>query len=413
MRHLILIGGLTLALFSTYRSYSAGVSRLYSTYAASTDNAAAANASARSGPNDARAHFARAVILQLDGKLIEAIGELEQAVALRPRDYALWMELGRMRDENEDFEGAVEAFEESVRLAPDYARPHWQLGNFLIRSGKIDDGFVNIRHAASSDRVFVQNAIDLAWAIYPGNTNKIEDIVRPNSNSSRMALAHFYMKQGLAHEAMRLYREAGGLSSTEERTLLNELLAGHKFHEAYEVWLNSHKQVVGTTSENTGALIDGGFEGMIGLDDPGFGWLIDRNQQGVKVALDDEFLNSGKRSLRIDWTGNNLSQYVPLQQLILVNPNSTYRLKFFVQTRQVVSGGLPLVIVLDAGSGQLLGQTPHFPSGTTPWNSLTVDFKTLQETQAVSIQLLRQNCSSGPCPMFGNVWVDDFELQSF
>ncbi|MGH9897540.1 MAG: hypothetical protein ACRD63_03475, partial [Pyrinomonadaceae bacterium] len=81
MRHLILIAGLVLAVFFTYRSYSAGVSRLYSTYSASTDTAQAADVSVRIGPNDARAHFARAVILQQEGKLIDAINELELAVA--------------------------------------------------------------------------------------------------------------------------------------------------------------------------------------------------------------------------------------------------------------------------------------------------------------------------------------------
>ncbi|MGH9913778.1 MAG: tetratricopeptide repeat protein, partial [Pyrinomonadaceae bacterium] len=303
-------------------------------------------------------------------------------------------------------------FKESIRLAPDYARPNWQLGNFLIRAGKINDGFVSIRQAAASDHLFVQNAIDLAWAIYPGNTSAIEQIVRPDNNSSRIALAHFYMKQGLANEAMRLYREAGGLSYIEERKILNELIAAHKFPEAYEVWLNSHRQVAESGNKGAGVLIDGGFEGMIGLDDPGFGWQIDRNQQGMKVTLDNELPHSGKRSLRVDWTGSNTPEYVPVQQLVLVNPNSNYRLKLSVRTKQVVSGGLPLVIVVDAGSGQFLGQTPLFSSGTTPWNDFGADFKTATNTQAVKIQLLRQNCSSGACPMFGNVWIDDFGLQN-
>ncbi|MCA1607551.1 MAG: tetratricopeptide repeat protein [Acidobacteria bacterium] len=70
--------------------------------------------------------FGHGVALWRSGQHDEAIKQFEWASALRPRHYHLWLELGRMRRQAGDQQGALVAFREAVRRAPYYAQPRWQ-----------------------------------------------------------------------------------------------------------------------------------------------------------------------------------------------------------------------------------------------------------------------------------------------
>jgi hypothetical protein len=97
----------------------------------------------------------------------------------------------------------------------------------------------------------------------------------------------------------------------------------------------------------------------------------------------------------------------------LVEPRASYRLSFAARTREVVSAGLPLVVVTDAGDDtrQPLGRPVVLPQGTSPWQDYVVEFTTDEATSAVLISVRRQDCPSSPCPIFGQVWLDDFSIR--
>ncbi|MDT4953786.1 MAG: hypothetical protein QOJ02_1924 [Acidobacteriota bacterium] len=410
MRTTLALLGLLFCLFCLWLAGRAGFSRLDSTYAAEAGQLSAADAATRLTPSDPEAHLVRAALLKADNRLDEATREYSRAAALRPRDYVLWLELGLALDEAEDQVGAINAFREAVALAPDYAEPHWQLGNVLLRAGQVDEAFSEMRRATQSNQAFLPQLIDLAWTIYSGDIASVKQAVQPEGSAARLALARFAARHGKASDAARIFRTIENVREEDLRAFLSELLAAREFRVAYEVWVEGQGSKDGASSSD---FDDGGFEEQIKFDDPGFGWQIARNPQGVRLSLDNVQPHQGSSSLRIDFNGDSNPASTIVSQIVLVEPNARYRLRFYVRVEELVTGGLPLIAILDASakdSTQLAESDPLAPK-TAPWQERSVDFVTGRETQAVLVVLRRRSCESGPCPVFGSLWLDDFSLQ--
>lgn len=399
----------------------AGLSRLLSEYVVRSSllpsenlaNAVVlADEAALLAPSDPAAHRARAIALIDAGQLDEAIREYERAIALRPGHYSLWVELGRARDQAEDEQGALAAFTEAARLAPYYAQPHWQLGNVLFRMGRREEAFAELRRAALSDLTLLPAAIDLAWAAYDGDARAIERAFQPQTPQWHLALARFFAKHGRPDEAVEQFRVAGKISEAERRAFLLDLLAARQFKDAYEVWSGGLETRNATRPGGIASLTDGSFESGIKFDDPGFGWQLTRDVAAFRYSLDTAEPKEGAHSLRIDFNGDYNPASPVISQLMLVEPGARYRLHFASRAEGLVTGGLPVIVVSDASSnnGRSLGESSPLPQGTSGWQDQAIEFAAGDQTSAVLISLVRQSCGSGPCPIFGRIWLDQFSI---
>jgi len=119
----------------------------------------------------------------------------------------------------------------------------------------------------------------------------------------------------------------------------------------------------------------------------------------------------GTKSLQIHLDGSWTPNTPLLSQTIIVEPETTYRLSFSVKTKDLITGGPPVIIVSDATNNQLLGKSENLPTATSPWVSLNIDFTTLPASQAAVISLQRNHCDSSPCPIFGTLWLDQFSIE--
>ena len=99
-----------------------------------------------------------------------------------------------------------------------------------------------------------------------------------------------------------------------------------------------------------------------------------------------------------------------LSQLVLVEPSARYTLKFASRSDKLVSGGLPVLRVINASSGTLLGESA-LPQQANDWVNYVIDLTTPADVSTIEIRLQRQNCTTGPCPIFGVLWLDSFALQ--
>jgi len=86
-------------------------------------------------------------------------------------------------------------------------------------------------------------------------------------------------------------------------------------------------------------------------------------------------------------------------------------LSFAVRTKDLVTGGPPVILVIDAINNQVLGRSENLPTATTPWRTVNLNFNTTSTSQAVIIRLQRNNCDSSPCPIFGTLWLDEFHIE--
>ena len=381
-----------------------GLVSLLTIYAAKTNQVAAADAALRLSPNDPDAHLVRGAILEANS-VSAAVEEYKQAARVRPEDYLLWLSLARAQELNGDVGGAIAAASQGVRLAPYYARPHWLLGNILVRSGQAAEGFSELRLAGESDTGLLPAIIDLEWQLSGGDAEFVKRAIHPDSPESFKALADYFRKHGKANDAIEMFRAAATTAEQERRQYLQELISAKSFKEAALLWSIDH------APPGIGQLNDPGFERPSNLDKPGFGWRRDNKAESLTLSLETNNPREGRFSLRVDFNGVSDPGAAIISQLILVEPRAHYELRFAARTEGIVSGGLPYVVVFDAGSNNVLGQTSAFTEAKTNWQDYVIDFQVGENTSTVQLALRRQPCSSSSCPVFGHLWLDNVSLQ--
>ena len=401
----VAVGLLVILVVFTWNVARIGYASLLMTYAAQTNQISLADSAVRFGGSNPDAHYVRATILETSD-LPEAIAEHYQAALARPDDYVLWLSLARASELNGDISTAVAAARQAASLAPDYAEPHYQLGNILLRAGQKDEAFRELRLAGASNPTLMPGVIDLAWRVSGGNVEFVEEAIKPTTSAGYQMLAQYFGQHKEVDAAIAMYSAAGTEGEHYRRAYLHDLIATKQFKPAAILW------GVGRQSAATpGVLIDPGFEKESDLTEPGFAWRLADQPQGFHLSLDTASPREGNSSLKVDFDGASEPAAPVLTQLVLVEPRTRYQLHFAVRSEGIVSGGLPLIVVIDADTNKILAQSEQFMKATEGWREYTIDFESGQAANAVQIALQRQLCNSFPCPIFGHLWLDAFSLQ--
>jgi tetratricopeptide (TPR) repeat protein len=383
-----------------------GFSRLLSRYAIGANSLAAADQAIQLTPSDAEAHRARATVLNRLHRPAEARGSLETATSLRSQHATLWLELGATREELGDTEAALAAFDQAVRYAPRYAETHWQRGNLLLRMGRHDEAFADLRQAAVSNRKFFPALIDLAFGLTGGDGWRMAKLLQINRDEDRLELLRYLARKG-----------RGG-----------DVVAQLGFFQSYIVWGENRKELVrllfaakaygaafhlrkGVEPLPTGELFDGGFEEPLVVNNPDFGWVVSSGPAKPKLAIDVAERFAGDKSLQVSFSGE-WDTSTPLLSQTLVLETGRYRISFALKTKDLVTGGPPRIVLTDAMNEQILAASETFPQSTGSWRQFTVEFRAVADDEAaVVISLKRENCASLPCPIFGTLWLDEFVLE--
>lgn len=380
------------------------MSRMFSRYALATNSIEGADEAVRLAPSDPEAQRTRATIFNRLQKPDEAAKSLETATALRYRDDYLWIELGNTREELADTEGSLAALDQAVRWAPYYAHTRWQRGNLLLRMGRANDAFTDLRSAAVANPRYAPNLIDLAWGISRNDLKTTDALLDIKDDKERLALIRYLARNGKGREVLDEIRLLSAPLSTENKNEVARLLFDAKaFNESFAL-----VQRRGKYPEPL--LYNQGFEEPLVLNESGFDWII-APQLRNRLAIDVSEKLSGEKSLQVSLDGSWTPGTPLLSQTLVIYPNTTYRLSFAVKTKDLVTGGPPVIVVNDASNNQLLGKSEHLPTATTPWTNLSFDFTTLPTSQAAVIRLQRNNCDSSPCPIFGTLWLDEFSIE--
>jgi tetratricopeptide (TPR) repeat protein len=402
MRLTLTLLGIALCLFLIQASARLGFSRMLARFALIENSVPAADQALQLTPSDPDVHRSRATILNRLQQPAEAAQSLATAVSLRYRDDILWIELGNTREELGDTDGALAALDQSVRWAPHYAHTHWQRGNLLLRMRRPVDAFSELRQAATANPAYTPNLIDLAWGISGEDIKTTESVLDIKDDTTRLALIRFLARNG---NGRKVIDQIASLTTPPSDEIKNEvarlLFSAKAYREAFAL-----SRVANTTQ----LPINGGFEDPVAFNDIGFGWIIAADQKN-RAAIDVSEKTGGAKSLQINFDGAWAQGTSLLSQTVLVDPGKSYRLSFAVRTKDLVTGGPPVILVIDANDNQLLGRSENLPTATTPWRTLNLNFNTTATSQAVIIRLQRNNCDSSPCPIFGTLWLDEFHIE--
>src|SRR5258705_3957100 len=134
-----------LCLWCATQSLGFGLSHLYAARAFENNELSLANRAVLLARSDPEVYRSRAAVLAKQKRFTEATIDLEHALDLSPRDAELWIQLGDDRAQLLETKSALTAYSEATRLAPSYAHPHWLLGNCLLKAGRLEEAFAELR----------------------------------------------------------------------------------------------------------------------------------------------------------------------------------------------------------------------------------------------------------------------------
>ncbi|HVF22112.1 MAG TPA: tetratricopeptide repeat protein [Pyrinomonadaceae bacterium] len=367
-------------------------------------------------PDDPLTHWRMAQVRQKSLPLdqqVQAIAEYEKAVSLSPNDYRFWMSLGTASEQAGETAKAEQALRRAVELAPAYSYPRWYLGNLLLRNGRYDEAFAELRLASQADPELQPQQFNLIWEVYNSNPEALQKSVG-ESPKARAEFGLYLLGRQKYEDGLRMWES---LKNDEKRSnrqtgeaIVTSLIAAYRFHDALRVWNDIVNEKF---RAEVGRVFDGGFEEASSYgQEMVFGWQV-KGVQGLQIGIDDRS-HGGANSLRLIFHVRTNIEDVNIVQLVPVAPNTEYDFEFYVATEKIETGSPPLVQLVDPTTGGVLAASPAAAIGTSEWNRIGLTFKTGGKTEAVMIKVVRPSCGTKEapiCPIFGSVWYDDFSLK--
>ncbi len=339
----------------------------------------------------------------------DPIREFQAVVNLAPADYRWRIELGRAYEQEEMAAEAEASFKKAVELAPAYAHPYWAIGNFYLREGRNDEAIAALKKAAENNQAYRDQVYSLAWDFFQKDPAKVEFMAGDTPND-RVRLAYFFASRSRPVDSLRIWNS---LAETDKaanpdtaRAIAHGLFLQKYFPEAQEF-----ARQLGTDQDaKPETFTNGSFEKGLSEDkDSRFNWQLLRNDPRFEVVSDSKVRKEGERSLKVTFRTFIKPALNNLLQTVVVNPNSKYRLSFWIRTENLRSGGPPLIEILNANDEKLITRSQPFPTGSNEWQQVNVDISTPENCSAVIVRTARSYCGE-ECPITGIFWYDDFIL---
>jgi tetratricopeptide (TPR) repeat protein len=344
--------------------------------------------------------------------LAAAIAEYRSAVEVAPYDFRYWLELGRALEAGGDSQNAEKALRRAVELAPSYSQPQWQYGNLLVRQGRVDEGFAHLSAAAESDLRMQAPVFGLATQLFGDDPAALAKALP--SPALRLKFALSLIQSGKPEAALAVLRSlsAADRKSQSEATdeLIKAFIDGHYYHAALSLLRDSRNSSVALPAPEQ--IFNGDFETAIAAGDANiFHWAIATRSQ-AQIDVDNKEAHLGQRSLRIIFKSSGRLDNIPVSQTVIVEPDTQYKLQFFVRTDGLITASGPLLTVKDLAGAALATSSP-IAGGTHDWQAVTLTFKSKPKDEGILISFAREACGEKDpvCPIFGTVWYDDFTLQ--
>jgi hypothetical protein len=179
--------------------------------------------------------------------------------------------------------------------------------------------------------------------------------------------------------------------------------------EAGVVWNQAlQAAAVPRESDAGGSLVwNGGFENE--PLDGGFDWRF-RPIEGVEISWDEESLQSGRRSLRIDFDGKTNVNFENVWQYVPVSPSTSYRFSAFVRTQDLTTDSGIRFEIRDVSRPSAPERSTLNLVGTQSWTEQNLEVFTGPDTRLLQIVLRRTHSDKLGNKIQGTAWIDDVAL---
>jgi tetratricopeptide (TPR) repeat protein len=146
---------------------------------------------------------------------VEAIGYLRALVALRPKYWAAWRNLGAALYEVGDLSGAEAAYRKVIDLRPNDALAQSNLGSALLRQGKLAEAGDAFRKASACDPSLAEALSGLGEVLYAQGRHEQSKALfekaiglKPDLPEAHNNLGHVLFSQGKIAEARPYFEKA-------------------------------------------------------------------------------------------------------------------------------------------------------------------------------------------------------------
>ena len=365
-------------------------------------------------PSDPNPHFALAVMLErsfLPEDLPKSVVEYEKAVALSPNDYRLWLGLGKARERNGDIAGTEKALKRAIELAPNYSQVQWAFGNVLLREGKTEEAFTEIRKAVENDPKFASPAATTAWQMFEGDIEKVKQTIG-DSSAVKSALATFLARQKRYDEAYQIWKalpDEGKKTDfkTDGERISAAFLAAKKYKNVLEIQTAISEK--GDVNFKLGEVTNPGFETNVRTEKAGtFEWQIGKGLQ-PQFSISSNEKHEGSQSLAINFRATKKTEFRPISQTVVLDGGRNYRFEIFYKSDLDTSSTVKWEI-FDTQSRKVIASTEALDQ-KTDWKSMSVNFDLPEDSEAVIVRWARAGCKQTICPIKGTVWIDDISIR--
>lgn len=358
-------------------------------------------------PDDPQTFYTLALITQpsfLPEDTDTSMQSFERAAALSPFDYRYWLPLAQARERSGDADSAERTLRHALKYAPHYAQVHWALGNILLRQGKTDEAFSEMKMALEANPIFSAPAAATVLQFSDEAPAALLEKLG-NSSEAKAAMALTLVRQKRVDEGVAVWNtipenERGEKFKNRGNDLSNLLLAENRFRYA--------RQINPQSIEHEGGIANAGFESELNLASTSpFDWKIADGAQ-PRIGFDGQQKHGGNRSLGIVFPKGSGKDFRAISQTVAVDANASYSLGLFYRSEIETTGQIHWDVV-DAGTGEIIASSKDLPNKSSEWEKLDISFKTSDKTEGVTIRLVRAGCQN--CSIEGKLWFDSFELK--
>lgn len=149
-------------------------------------------------PEFAAAHSNLASILQMQGKLQDALLHYKEAIRIHPNFADAYSNMGNTLKEMQDFQGALQCYSRAIQINPAFADAHSNLASIHKDSGNIPEAITSYRMALKLKPDFPDAFCNLAhclqivcdWSDYESRMTRIVQIVADQLAKNRLPSVH-------------------------------------------------------------------------------------------------------------------------------------------------------------------------------------------------------------------------------
>jgi tetratricopeptide repeat protein len=338
-----------------------------------------------------------------------AIRAYRTSLGLDPLSADTWLDLASAYETEGEIDAARKAFLEAKNLYPVSSEVLWSYGNFLLRQNELESAFAEFHRAIEESPQLGAEAVRICRHVEPDFNQILYRVLPPKAEAYLSAVGEL-TNEADTTDALEVWSKLFDLHpklhSREVIPFVDGLLRGQQTSDAARVWGQAVTLMdLPKMHDPAGSLIwDGGFETDVA--DGGLAWRFEQRQSPV-LSYDHNVMHSGLRALRLDFDQKNISGFVDVCQLVVVEPKTTYEFTAWLRTKDMAEeGGIFFRIAMPGPrAGPVFETTKLF--GTNEWTKISMPWTSPDESRLAQVCLARSRAYD---QHHGTTWVDDVSL---